>query len=47
MREACRKHGGFTLGSIGGSAARLARDCIKKVDLLAYPELGMEAIRRI
>jgi len=47
VREACRKHGGFYLGSIGGPAARLARDCIKKVDLLAYPELGMEAIRRI
>jgi fumarate hydratase class I len=47
VREACRKHGGFYLGSIGGAAARLARDCIKKVDLLAFPELGMEAIRRI
>jgi fumarate hydratase, class I len=47
VREACRKHGGFYLGSVGGPAARLAQDCIKKVDLLAYPELGMEAIWRI
>jgi len=47
VREACRKHGGFYLGSIGGPAARLALDCIKKVELLEYPELGMEAIWRI
>jgi len=47
VREACRKHGGFYLGSIGGPAARLAQDCIKKVELLEYPELGMEAIWRI
>jgi fumarate hydratase class I len=47
VREACRKHGGFYLGSIGGPAARLAKDCIKKVELVAYPELGMEAIWRI
>jgi fumarate hydratase class I len=47
VREACRKHGGFYLGSIGGPAARLAQDCIRKVDLLEYPELGMEAIWRI
>ena len=47
MREACGKHGGFYLGSIGGPAARLAQDCIKKVEVLEYPELGMEAIWRI
>jgi fumarate hydratase class I len=47
VRDACRKHGGFYLGSIGGPAARLAQDCIKKVEVLEYPELGMEAIWRI
>ena len=47
VREACQKHGGFYLGSIGGPAARLAQDCIKKVEVLEYPELGMEAIWRI
>ena len=47
VREACRRFGGFYLGSIGGAAARLAEDCIKKVELLEYPELGMEAIWRI
>jgi fumarate hydratase class I len=47
VREACKKHGGFYLGSIGGPAARLAQDCIKKVEVVAYPELGMEAIWRI
>jgi fumarate hydratase class I len=47
VRDACKKHGGFYLGSIGGPAARLAQDCIKKVDVVAYPELGMEAIWRI
>ncbi len=47
VTEACRKHGGFYLGSIGGPAAILARDCIKKVDVLEYPELGMEAVWRI
>ena len=47
VRAACKKHGGFYLGSIGGPAARLAQDCIKKVELLEYPELGMEAIWRI
>jgi fumarate hydratase class I len=47
VTEACRKHGGFYLGSIGGPAARLAKDCIRKVELLEYPELGMEAIWRI
>jgi fumarate hydratase class I len=47
VREACHKHGGFYLGSIGGPAARLAEHSIKKVDVLEYPELGMEAIWRI
>ncbi|HTT80420.1 MAG TPA: fumarate hydratase [Stellaceae bacterium] len=47
VRDACRQYGGFYLGSIGGPAARLAQDCIKKVELLEYPELGMEAIWRI
>jgi fumarate hydratase, class I len=47
VRAACQKHGGFYLGSIGGPAARLAQDCIRKVETLAYPELGMEAIWRI
>jgi fumarate hydratase class I len=47
VTEACRKHGGFYLGSIGGPAARLARDCIKKVEVLEYPELGMEAVWKI
>jgi fumarate hydratase class I len=44
VTEACKKHGGFYLCSIGGEGARLAQDCIKKVECLAYPELGMEAI---
>jgi fumarate hydratase class I len=47
VTEACKKHGGFYLGSIGGPAARLARDCIRKVEVIEYPELGMEAIWRI
>jgi fumarate hydratase, class I len=47
VRNACGKHGGFYLGSIGGPAARLAQDCIRKVEVLEYPELGMEAIWRI
>jgi fumarate hydratase class I len=47
VREACAKHGGFYLGSIGGPAARLAQDCIRKVEVLEYPELGMEAIWKI
>ena len=47
VTDACKKHGGFYLGSIGGPAAILARDNIKKVELLEYPELGMEAIYRI
>jgi fumarate hydratase class I len=47
VRDACGKHHGFYLGSIGGPAARLAQDCIRKVEVLEYPELGMEAIWRI
>jgi fumarate hydratase class I len=47
VRQACGKHGGFYLGSIGGPAASLALDCIKKVEVLEYPELGMEAVWRI
>ena len=47
VREACKKHGGFYLGSIGGAAANLAEHCIKKVEVQEYPELGMEAIWRI
>jgi fumarate hydratase, class I len=45
--DACKAHGGFYLGSIGGPAARLAQDCIRKVEVLEYPELGMEAVWRI
>ena len=44
VTDACHKHGGFYLGSIGGPAAILAQDSIKNVELLEYPELGMEAI---
>jgi fumarate hydratase class I len=47
VRDACKAHGGFYLGSVGGPAARLARDCIRKVEQLEYPELGMEAVWRI
>jgi fumarate hydratase, class I len=47
VREACLKHGGFYLASIGGAAANLAEHCIKKVETVEYPELGMEAIWRI
>jgi fumarate hydratase class I len=47
VTEACHAHGGFYLGSIGGPAARLAQDCIKKVDVLEYAELGMEAVWKI
>ncbi len=47
VTEACKKHGGFYLGSIGGPAALLAQDNIKKVELLEYPELGMEAVYKI
>lgn len=47
VRQSCQKHGGFYLGSIGGPAARLALDCIKKVEAIEYEDLGMEAIWRI
>jgi fumarate hydratase, class I len=47
VTAACQKHGGFYLGSIGGAAARLARDCITGMEVLEYPELGMEAVWRI
>ncbi|MET1072681.1 MAG: fumarate hydratase [Umezawaea sp.] len=47
VTNACESHGGFYLGSIGGPAARLAQDCIRKVDVLEYAELGMEAVWKI
>ena len=47
VTDACKTHGGFYLGSIGGPAARLAQDCIKKVEVLDYEELGMEAVFKI
>ncbi len=47
VRKACAEHGGFYLGSIGGPAARLAQDCIRHVEVLEYPELGMEAVWRL
>jgi len=47
VTDACKKHGGFYLGSIGGPAALLAQESIKKVELLEYPELGMEAVYKI
>jgi len=47
VTSACQQHGGFYLGSIGGAAAKLAQDCITKVEVLEYPELGMEAVWRI
>jgi len=47
VTDACKRHGGFYLGSIGGPAARLAQDCIRSVEVLDYPELGMEAIWKI
>jgi fumarate hydratase class I len=47
VSQACKKYGGFYLGSIGGPAARLAQDCIKKVEILDYEELGMEAVWKI
>jgi len=47
VTDACKKHGGFYLGSIGGAAALLAEENIKKVEVLEYPELGMEAIWKI
>ena len=47
VAAACKQHGGFYLGSIGGPAAVLAQDNIRKVEVLEYPELGMEAIWKI
>jgi fumarate hydratase class I len=47
VTDACQRHGGFYLGSIGGPAARLAQDCIRHVEVLEYPELGMEAVWKI
>jgi fumarate hydratase, class I len=47
VKDACRQYGGFYLGSVGGPAARLAQDCIRKVEPLEFPELGMEAVWRI
>jgi fumarate hydratase, class I len=47
VTAACKQYGGFYLGSIGGAAARLAQDCITRVEVLEYPELGMEAVWRI
>jgi fumarate hydratase, class I len=47
VKDACKKYGGFYLGSVGGPAARLAQDCIRKVEVLEFPELGMEAVWRI
>ncbi|UFN51384.1 fumarate hydratase [Roseomonas sp. OT10] len=47
VTESCKRNGGFYLGSVGGPAARLAQDCIRKVEVLEYPELGMEAVWRI
>ena len=45
--DSCKKYGGFYLGSIGGVAAKVALDAIKKVDLIEFPELGMEAVWKI
>jgi fumarate hydratase class I len=47
VTDACKAHGGFYLGSIGGPAAVLAKDCITKVEVLEYEELGMEAVWKI
>ena len=47
VTDSCKKHGGFYLGSVGGPAARLAQDCIKRVEVLDYSELGMEAVWQI
>jgi len=47
VTESCKANGGFYLGSIGGAAARLAKDCITSQEVVAYPELGMEAIYKI
>jgi fumarate hydratase, class I len=47
VTDACKKHGGFYLGSIGGPAAILAKDSIKSVEVVDFPDLGMEAVRKI
>ena len=47
VKDACHKYGGFYLGTIGGTAAKVALDCIKKIEVLEYPELGMEAVWKI
>ena len=47
VTDACNEFGGFYLGSIGGPAARLAQDCIKSIEVVEFPELGMEAVRKI
>ena len=47
VTKACKEYGGFYLGSIGGPAAILAKNCIKKVEVLEYPELGMEAVWKV
>jgi len=47
VRDSCKKHGGFYLGTIGGTAAKVALDCIKKIEILEYEELGMEAVWKI
>jgi len=47
VTDSCKRYGGFYLGSIGGPAARLGKDCITNVDLIEFPELGMEAIYMI
>ena len=47
VTDACKKHGGFYLGSIGGPAAVLAKNSIKSVEVVDFPELGMEAVRKI
>jgi fumarate hydratase class I len=47
VTEACKKHGGFYLGSVGGPAALLAKENIRQVELIEYPELGMEAVYRL
>jgi fumarate hydratase class I len=47
VTDACKNNGGFYLGSIGGPAARLAQDCIKKVEVLDFEDLGMEAVWKI
>jgi fumarate hydratase class I len=47
VTDSCKRYGGFYLGSIGGPAARLGRDCIRSMELLEFPELGMEGVYRI